>query len=305
MPFPRASAICVCAKSHARCPSTSLVLLFPSLPSAPYTTFPRALTLHVCSARYLRPPPYVPCVSARHLLCPSLAFPTSFCHLCLRKISCALPQHVISPSLPLASMCAVYNIPSRTHTEPAPQCRTWPQHLGRINNCAWLCPACAGASSIHVCATLSEPHNFFLGLAFSSPLSSPHADATRACPTLGWPLSAYKPACAFLYTTDSPVACGVRVCKLLPCSNLSLPFPFATCLRHACLLYPRPAFVFLQALHSPRATLQPSSHVPIVSVRRLVRLSLAFTRFCHSCLPDTWLLFVLDTPPWADKCHKV
>ena len=97
--------------------------------------------------------------------------------------------------------------------------------------------------------------------------------------------------CAFLYTTDSPVACGVRVCKLLPCSNLFLPFPFATCLRHACLLNPRPAFVFLQALHSPRATLQPSSHAPIVSVRRLVYLSLAFTRLCHSCLPDTRLLF--------------
>ena len=129
LPFLRASAICVCAKSHARCPSTSLVLLFPSLPCAPYTTFPHALTLHVCSARYLQPPPYVPCVSARHLLCPSLAFPTSFCHLCLRKVSCAFPQHVISPSLPLPSICAVYNIPSRTHTEPAPQCRTWPSTL--------------------------------------------------------------------------------------------------------------------------------------------------------------------------------
>ena len=248
---------------------------------------------------------------------------------------------------------------------------------------------------------LATPTNFFLGLAFSGSLSSPHAYATRACPTLGWPLPSYKPGspraltcsplracqsclpgawcvfllpspqacalcthptsyscrpnftltlrsprvaatrsyrllalssapflyslhrlvsqstrnmvdwlrflfpCAFLYTTDSLVACGVRVCKLLPCSNLSLPFPFATCLRHACLLYPRPAFIFLQALHSPRATLQPSSRVPIVSVRRLVRLSLAFTRFCHSCLPDTWLLFVLDSPPWADKCHKV
>ena len=84
-----------------------------------------ASSTHVCSAQYLQPPPYVPCVSARHLLCASLAFPTSFCHLCLRKVSCALPQHAISPSLPLASMCAVYNIPSRTHTEPAPQCRTW------------------------------------------------------------------------------------------------------------------------------------------------------------------------------------
>ena len=45
LPFPRASAICVCAKSHARCPSTPLVLLFLSLPCAPYTTFPHALTL--------------------------------------------------------------------------------------------------------------------------------------------------------------------------------------------------------------------------------------------------------------------
>ena len=46
--------------------------------------------------------------------------------ICVCAKSHALPQHVISPSLPLASMCAVYNIPSRTHTEPAPQCRTWP-----------------------------------------------------------------------------------------------------------------------------------------------------------------------------------
>ena len=222
---------------------------------------------------------------------------------------------------------------------------------------------------------LATPTNFFLGLAISGSLSSPHAYATRACPTLGWPLPSYKPGspraltcsplracqsclpgawcvfllpspqacalcthptsyscrpnftltlrsprvaatrsyrllalssapflyslhrlvsqstrnmvdwlrflfpCAFLYTTDSLVACGVRVCKLLPCSILSLPFPFATCLRHACLLYPRPAFIFLQALHSPRATLQPSSRVPIVSVRRLVRLCL------HALLP--------------------
>ena len=216
---------------------------------------------------------------------------------------------------------------------------------------------------------LATPTNFFLHLAFSGPLSSPHAYATRAGPTLDWPLSSYKPGspraltcrplracqsclpgaqrlirvapishllcgllalssaslhrlvsqstrnmidwlgflfpCAFLYTTNSPVACGVRVCKLLPCSNLFLPFPFATCLRHACLLNPRPAVVFLQALHSPRATLQPSSRAPIVSVRRLVYLSLAFTRLCHSCLPDTQLLFVLDSPPWPDKRHKV
>ena len=139
---------------------------------------------------------------------------------------------------------------------------------------------------------LATPTNFFLHLAFSGPLSSPHAYATRAGPTLDWPLSSYKPGspraltcsplracqsclpgaqrlirvapishllcgllalssaslhrlvsqstrnmidwlgflfpCAFLYTTNSPVACGVRVCKLLPCSNLFLPFPQAS-----------------------------------------------------------------------------
>ena len=329
LPFPRASAICVCAKSHARCPSTPLVLLFPSLPCAPYTTFPHALTL--------------------------------------------------SPLLNVGR-------------GPAP----WPdkQLCVAVSKCRYFKHSCLRPH-------LATPTNFFLGLAFSGPLSSPHAYATRACPTLGWPLPSYKPGspgaltcsplracqsclpgawcvfllpspqacalcihptsyscrpnftltlrsprvaatrsyrllalssapflyslhrlvsqstrnmvdwlrflfpCAFLYTTDSLVACGVRVCKLLPCSHLSLPFPFATCLRHACLRYPRPSFVFLQALHSPRATLHPSSCVPIVCVRRLVRLSLAFTRFCHSCLPDTWLLFVLDSPPWPDKRHKV
>ena len=85
------------------------------------------------------------------------------------------------------------------------------------------------------------------------------------------------------------------------CLVLTFPYPFHS---PNALLNPRPAFVFLQALHSPRATLQPSWRVPIVSVRRLVRLSLAFTRLCHSCLPDTRLLFVLDSPPWPDKRHK-
>ena len=96
------------------------------------------------------------------------------------------------------------------------------QHLGRINNCAWLCPARAGASSIHVCATLGDPH------------------------------------------------------KLLPWPNLFLAFAFPTCLRHACLPDAWLAFVFLQTWQSPRANLQPAARVPIVSARRLVRLSLAF-----------------------------
>ena len=113
---------------------------------------------------------------------------------------------------------------------------------------------------------LTTPTNFFLGLAFSGPLSSPHAYATRACPTLGWPLSAYKPACAFLYT--------LQIRQLLVAfvsANFCLVLPFLTpstrSMLAACLLNPRPAFVFLQALHFPRATLQPSWRMPIVSVR--------------------------------------
>ena len=126
----RAYAICVCptlgcslswVPHLGRINATQGVRLCPACAGASST--------HVCSARYLQPPPYVPRRSARHLLCLSLAFPTSFCHLCLRKVSCTLPQHAISPSLSLASMCAVHNIPSRTHTEPAPQCRTWPSTL--------------------------------------------------------------------------------------------------------------------------------------------------------------------------------
>ena len=141
------------------------------------------------------PPPYLPCVSARHLLCPSFAFPTSFCHLCLRKVSCALPQHVISPSLPLASMCAVYNIPFK-----------------------------------------------------------------HSCLRHTW----------------------------RPPQTSSLAFP--TCLRHACLPDAWLAFVFLQAWQSPHANLQPAARVPIVSARRLVRLSLAFPGLCPLYPPN--VLFV-------------
>ena len=116
------------------------------------------------------------------------------------------------------------------------------QHLGRINNCAWLCPARAGASSIHVCATLGDPHNFFLGLAFSGPFNSPHAYATRACPTLGWPLSSYKPCTPHVLLCSPHGACqsclseawcvfllpsrayAIRVCPTLGCSLSWIPY---------------------------------------------------------------------------------
>ena len=296
MPFPRASAICVCAKSHARCPSTSLVLLFPSLPSAPYTTFPRALTLHVCSAQYLQPPPYVPCVSARHLLCPSLAFPTSFCHLCLRKISCALPSTslvLLFPSLP----CAPYTtFPHALTLSPLLNVGRGPAPWPDKQLCVAVSSSCRCFK--HSCLR----HTWRPPQLLSGPLSSPHAYATRSCPTLGWPLSAYKPACAFLYTTDSPVACGVRVCKLLPCSNLSLPFPFATCLRHS-------------TPGQPLSSYKPCTpHVLLCSPHGA----------CQSCLSDAWCVFLLpsrayaicvcptlgcslslDSPPCPDTRHKV
>ena len=145
---------------------------------------------------------------------------------------------------------------------------------------------------------LATPTNFFLHLAFSGPLSSPHAYATRAGPTLDWPLSSYKPGspraltcsplracqsclpgaqrlirvapishllcgllalssaslhrlvsqstrnmidwlgflfpCAFLYTTNSTVACGVRVCirATQVCPPLIMSF---SCLSHELL----------------------------------------------------------------------
>ena len=155
LPFPRASAICVCAKSDARCPSTSIVLLFPSLPRAPYTTFPHALTL--------------------------------------------------SPLLSVGR-------------GPAP----WPDKQ-----------LCVAVSSLCRCFKhfLSAPHlatptNFFLHLAFSGPLSSPHAYATRAGPTLDWPLSSYKPGspraltCSPLRACQSCLPGAQRLIRVAPISHL-------------------------------------------------------------------------------------
>ena len=129
LPFPRASAICVCAKSHALCPSTSLVLLFPSLPCAPYTTFPHALTL--------------------------------------------------SPLLNVGR-------------GPAP----WPDKQ-----------LCVAVSSLCRCFKHSCLRHIFLHLAFSGALSSPHAYATRAGPTLDWPLSSYKPGSPRTLTCSPLRAC--------------------------------------------------------------------------------------------------
>ena len=113
-----------------------------------------------------------------------LPFPTSFRHLCLRKVSCALPRHVISPSLPLASTrlsdaWCVFLLPSRACAIgvcPTLGCSlSWIPHLGRIN--ATRCEAASnlcrcfrhsGASGTHVCAARS--------------LQPPTVPAMRVCP---------------------------------------------------------------------------------------------------------------------------
>ena len=341
LPFPRASAICVCAKSDARCPSTSLVLLFPSLPCAPYTTFPHALTLSPLLNVGRGPAPWpdkqlracqsclpgaqrlIRVAPISHLLCGLLALssaslhrlvlqstrnmidwlgflfpcaflyttnspvacgvrvcihatqvcpplimsfsclPTSFCHLCLRKVSCAL-----------ASMCAVYNIPSRTHTEPAPQCRTWPSTLA-VRGCVQLVQVLqAFLSAPH----LATPTNFFLCLAFSGPLSSPHAYATRACPTLGWPLPSYKPGSPRALTCSPLRACqsclpGAWCVFLLPS-----PQACALCI-HPTSYSCRPNFTL--TLRSPR----------VAATRSYRLLALSSAPFLYSRnLPGTWLI---------------
>ena len=96
--------------------------------SVPHTRAPcdAWLALHSPYAA-LKPPAHVPRVSARCLVCPSLTFPTSFCHLylsqCLMRV--APPGRHWSffgfrVCLPLVSMCVVCNIPSCTLAEPAP-----------------------------------------------------------------------------------------------------------------------------------------------------------------------------------------
>ena len=140
-----------------------------------------------------------------------------------------------------------------------------------------LCPACAG----DVCSARYLQPPPFLPCVSARHLLYPSLAFHARCPTLGASFSCLHALMPFVSARHSVALC--------------LGFP--TCVQLA--------FVFLQALHSPRATLQPSWRVPIVSDRRLVRLSLAFTQLCHSCLPDTQLLFVLDSPPWPDKRHKV
>ena len=190
---------------------------------------------------------------------------------------------------------------------------------------------------------LATPTNFFLHLAFSGPLSSPHAYATRAGPTLDWPLSSYKPGspraltcsplracqsclpgaqlirvapishllcgllalssaslhrlvsqstrnmidwlgfllpCAFLYTTNSQVACGVRVCKL------TSSYPFHS--PHACAT---------RACSTPGQPL--SSYKPCTP--RVLLCSPHRTR--QSCLSDAWCIFLLPSRAYAIRVY--
>ena len=127
---------------------------------------------HVCSARYLQPPPFLPCVSARHLLYPSLAFHAR-CPTLGASFSClhALMPFVAVSSLPLSSykpctphvlLCSphgacqsclsdawcVFLLPSRAYAIrvcPTLSCSlSWIRHLGRINatKCEAVCSLC-------------------------------------------------------------------------------------------------------------------------------------------------------------------
>ena len=133
------------------------------------------------------------------------------------------------------------------------------------------------------------------------------ARANRVCPTLGVSFSCLHALMPFVSTRHSvslPCApyttfpSSIPVCatlsdphKLLPWPSLFWPFQFPTCLRDACLPDAWLAFVFLQAWQSPHANLQPAARVPIVSARRVVRLSLAFpASLCHLYPPN--VLFV-------------
>ena len=153
-------------------------------------------------------------------------------------------------------------------------------------------------ASLCLPTSLALPTSYFAALI---------ARANRVCPTLGVSFSclhALMPFVSARHSVALPCApyttfpSSIPVCatlsdphKLLPWPSLFWPFEFPTCLRHACLPDAWLAFVFLQAWQSPCANLQPAARVPIVSARRLVRLSLAFPASLRPLYPPN-VLFV-------------
>ena len=111
---------------------------------------------------------------------------------------------------------------------------------------------------------MTTPTNFFLGQAFSGPLRSPHAYTT--CLPDAWLAFVCLQACRRLpiYTTDSPVACGVRVCKLLPCFPCAFLYTTASlvaCGLRVCKLLPCSPFRTLSIRHmlAPRVPALPQA----------------------------------------------
>ena len=264
LPFPRASAICVCAKSHARCPSTSLVLLFPSLPCAPYTTFPHALTLSPLLNVGRGPAPWPDkqlCVAVSSL---RKCFKHS-CLLCSVLATPAVPALRVCPPLIISFSClscalsntwCVFLLPSRAYAIrvcPTLGCSlSWFPHLGQINATAvsslplssykpcaphvllcsrhGACQSCLpGAQRLIRVAPISHLLCGLLALSSAS-LHRLVSQSTRNM--IDW-LGFLFP-CAFLYTTNSPVACGVRVCirATQVCPPLVMSF---SCLSHELL----------------------------------------------------------------------
>ena len=259
---------------HALMPFVSTRHSVP-LPCAPYTTFPSSIP--VCAT-----------LSDPHKLLPwpslfwPFEFPTCSRHACLPDawLAFVFLQAWQSPRANLQPAARVPIVSAR--------------RLVRLSLAfpASLCP-------------LYPPNVLFASPQFHSYFASPRAAATRAYGLLALSSAPFLYSlhrlvsqstrnmidwlrflfpCAFLYTTDSQVACGVRVCKLLPYSNLSLPFPFATYSPHACAT---------RACSTPGQPL--SSYKPCTPHMLLCSPH----RACQSCLSDAWCVFLLPSRAYA------
>ena len=132
------------------------------------------------------------------------------------------------------------------------------QHLDRINNCAWLCPARAGARagalSTPVCATLDDPHKLLpwpsLFWPFEVPTCLHHVPARRLA---GLCLPTSLPAPSYIHYRFA--SCLWRSClqtsALLPL-RLPIHYSFVSCLWPSCL-QASALFSFPYPFHSPHA----------------------------------------------------
>ena len=186
-----------------------------------------------------------------------LEFPTCFCTRACPTLGWPLPSY--KPGSPRALTCS----PLRA----CPSCLPGAWCVSRL-------------PSPQACALCIHPTSYSCRPSFTLTLRSPRVAATRAYRLLALSSAPFLYSLhrlvsqftrnlvdwlrflfhyTFLYTTDSLVACGVRVCKLLPCSNLS----FLARAKRVCPTLSA-SFSCLHAL------------LPFVSARHLVALCLGF-----------------------------